>query len=207
MKKILLTMFSITLLFNLNSYSQSAGDAEKPKVFGIGIEVSKFSWNDIYSNLSNPVTSLVFTISTQKNFRLQPVIGFVVQKSNSDFIDADVISTAMNFGLGFCGVSWKDKVAITYGLDWNYTLFKDKYKNTGFVDFTLDGNAMKIGPSLGAEYFFSPNFSFGATTGLKYFTVSNESVDINYNYGYIYSIKESVSGILFDSSVLVRIYF
>lgn len=208
MKKFYLSLTGIMFLFNFSLNAQTTEQTDKLKTFGIGIEVSKFSWSDIYSNLSNPVTSLTLTINPQKNFRIQPVIGSIMQKSKSDFFEEEVKSSAINFGLGLFGLKQKDKVAITYGLDFNYMVLKDKYEADGFDDdITTEGNALKIGPALGAEYFFSPNFSFGANIGLKYFSVTNEAIYFDNVYGGVYPDKETITGVLFDSGLLVRVYF
>jgi hypothetical protein len=162
--------------------------------FGLGLHVEQFRFMDLYTSDSyNSITSnFLLIFNAGQHFRIEPEIGILSINNKDD----DNPSIGISLGSGFYGMVNKNNVNIYSGIKVNFNTTKYDNYNGDEVKLSL----LKLGPAIGGEYYFSPNFSFGGEICLKYTSIK-QSVDDNN------TDDEEVSYISTESGLFVRFFF
>lgn len=189
-----------TILFYFSSicvYGQSEVPDLELKKFGMGIHIEQFKLTDITSDIElTPANKIVFTITPNKNFRIEPELGFLHHKDK----DAELVDKSIHFGTGIYGMLQKGKTNIYGGIKCEYVKITNEYEdwNTG-EKHTIETKRSSIGPTIGVEYFFGKHFSFGGELGLKFMFLNSNDDRIDEESKQNYSTT--------DSGLLIRFYF
>lgn len=165
MKKINVSLSVICILLitgATNLKAQTAEEGLKLRPFGLGLHVEQFRLIDLYTsdNLVSTTNNILFVFNAGQHFRIEPEIG-IISYRNEDY---DNPSTGISVGSGLFGMFNKKDVNFYLGLRVNYSRAKIyDYDGDKYIYTTI-----KVGPTIGAEYYFSPHFSFGGEIGFKY---------------------------------------
>jgi len=194
MKTILLSTL-IAILLACNAFSQqSTTDAGLP-VFGLGMKITPFNWNDIFladANFLIPggADMISFVIDPTTHLRIEPELGVSISSFKSTSGNNTNTSTATGLRLGtLVGYMWQKGSTNFYaGPRFNYLLFSmtDEDDITGIM----------IGAAIGGEYFFSKHLSAGAEFHVSDFLLNDSNV-----------FDEKISTISTDGAFTVRIFF
>ena len=193
LKMALLCLIVIISVSKINGQSSNE-ESLQLRPFGLGLHVEQFRFIDLYADSYAAITNnILLVINTGKHFRIEPEIGIISVKAEDD----DHPTTGFTLGSGFYGMFNRNKVNFYTGLHLNYSRIKD-YSYSGDE---LALSFIKVGPVLGAEYYFSENFSFGGQVALKFafFNVKSDSdyTDDNQNTNYLMS----------ETGLFVRFFF
>lgn len=142
--------------------------AQETPQFGIGIDLQSFT----------PDTKqFFFPIVINPNFAMEPEIGYYTNTRVSDpkpsgSVKSTSKETDSYIGTGIFYRNYGESFGSYYGARLGFlsleTTFKAESSGTSEVKSTRNGNY--IAPTMGAEYFFSKNFSIGGE--LQYFWVT-----------------------------------
>lgn len=164
--------------------TEDSDQAELAK-FGLGLHVEQFRINEIMSSNFVPVNKVIFTISPNNKFRIEPAIGYTKAKEtrNDNFGSQETLQSGIFFGVGGFGMYQAGKTNLYFGLRLEYGTINDEYSSSdtnGNSFFSNDKTKrFMVGPAVGAEFFFGKHFSFGGEVALKNYSSNTESTDTN----------------------------
>ncbi|TLX76185.1 porin family protein [Labilibacter sediminis] len=181
------------------AYGQDVEEKIELKKFGLGLHIEQFKLHELAMDIAiAPANKIVFTITPNNNFRLEPEIGFTQQKDK----ETDLKAKSTQVGIGAYGMLQKGKANFYGGLKLEHASISSEYIHwdTDFKE-TEKLKRLAVGPVVGVEYFFGEHFSFGGEVGLKFMDI--ESTDSQYNE----DVNSNVSYVTTESGLLVRFYF
>lgn len=172
------------------------------KPFGIGLHIEQFKLNDIGDLYNSPANKIIFTISPNHSFRLEPEFGFTTGKNKS----TDLKNSSIYLGLGAFGMIQRNKLNIYSGLRFEYAVIKWEngytYNGSTTISTSNKTNRLTIGPVIGCEYYLGDNFTFGGEVGLKYASLKTTEDPNPSNYN-----DEKSNYFTTDTGLLIRFYF
>ena len=165
-------------------FAEVADDGDFKK-FGLGLHVEQFRINELMSSNFVPVNKIIFTISPNNKFRIEPAIGYTKAKETNkdDFSSYETLQSGIFFGLGGFGMYQAGKTNLYFGIRLEYGTINDEYTTSdtnGNSFFRTDKTKrFMVGPAVGAEFFFGKHFSFGGEVALKNYSANTERTDTN----------------------------
>jgi hypothetical protein len=205
MKKIyvkILMLIAICIYTGAITYAQTSDSAEKLRLFGVGLHVEQFKFNDLVnSNLNGSISTVLLPVNITQHFRLEPELGVLTVKDK----ETDDKTTGLAGGLGAFYMFQREKVNIYTGLRFlmdAVTVKSQYFSGLGGETQTDKYSDIKIGPALGFEYLFTKNFSFGGEIGLRYSSMK----DVNQRPGVEDQTTKSTM-FNFDTGLFIRLFF
>ena len=201
------------------SFSQTESELEKMPIVGIGLNLTQFRLSDMMTELYHaPANTLMVEVTPFKYARITPVIGFSSEKYKQELgpfaVEKEAKTKSLTYGFGTFGMYQYDKTNLYAGCRFEWAQIKnDSYEynfdyvdGIGYVESITSVNREytrnSIIPTIGAEYFFSRHFSFGAEFGVRFMKYGFTN---NSQYGYY--DEDTDSAIATDAGVQVRFYF
>lgn len=201
-----LTILAIAVICFLQIVKAQKNDSLILRPFGMGVNVEHYIIGDIISqDIDYPAytDNIIFTFNIENVFRIEPEIGFSTIKDTmgSSQGGASTTNTVMKYGITFAYLFQKGNVNFSPGIHLQASDFKltERY-NGGFPSTsTTTISTVSLGPELGAEYYITKHFSFGANISFLY----TSSTLKNANSGY----PETLTAFNTSTGLVVRFFF
>ena len=187
-------------------------DQTQLEKFGIGLHVEQFRLNELMSSSFVPVNKIIFTITPNNKFRIEPAIGYTKSKETrtDNFGNEETLQSGIFIGIGGFGMYQVGKTNLYFGLRVEYGTINDEYKradNTGNSFFRNEKTKrFMVGPAVGAEVFLGKHFSFGGEVALKNYSANTERSDTN-NPTPDPDVENKSNYFTTETGLLVRFYF
>jgi hypothetical protein len=200
---ILMAVFSIFMY--TDTRAQSETDNTRMPVFGIGLHVEQFKVLELVGDYAIFTTKVLLPLNLSQHFRIEPEVGFLWMNNKDD----ELKDLGISSGLGIFGMFQRDKVNFYAGGRVGYNAGSSE-GNYMINDETVTQKfiTIRVGPTIGFEYFFSRNFSFGGEAGVSYSYVKNK---IDYpvipDYPELVDEESTASSLGFESGLFMRAYF
>jgi hypothetical protein len=182
---VVITMVFIATTSFAQNFTETASDDGDFKKFGLGLHVEQFRLNELMSANFVPVNKILFTITPNNKFRIEPAIGYTKSKDTREdnFFSEETLQSGIFFGVGGFGMYQAGKTNLYFGIRLEYGTINDEYKSsdTNGNSFIRNDktNRFMVGPAVGAEFFFGKHFSFGGEVALKNYSSKTESTGTN----------------------------
>jgi hypothetical protein len=149
--------------------------------YGIGFNVEINGINSliqlIESGDNSSVNGIYFPIE-KDGYLFEPSVSYMTSSTlkdyNEDSFDSERTESNITALLGLFKLYERDKVRFKAGLRTGKTWFSEKSKYSNEDEEIDKSDLLILSPTIGAEYFISPHFSFG---GEAMFSITNYKVD------------------------------
>lgn len=107
---------------------------------------------------------------------IEPEFGYFRYGSSESDHDYEASNDLIRFGMGLFYTPILGRTALHFGIRFGIISYSSKYSEEGFSDEQSKTDFF-IGPAVGAEYFFSDQFSLGAEVQLNYIDIGDWESD------------------------------
>ena len=188
--------------------AQKNNDSLALRTFGFGVNVQNFNPGNLYiydAEYPTYTENYLFTFNIENVFRIEPEIGISTINDTSGIYYNPGVSqkiTVINYGLTLAYMFQKGNVNFTPGIHLQTSSFTDTQKDPTNIQnptSTITISMFGVGPELGAEYYFSKHFSFGAEISLIYTSITQKSSES--------SFSDSITTFNTSTGLYVRFFF
>jgi hypothetical protein len=172
MKRIsFLLVFGAIFLLAANPLHGLEESIQKPTRIGVGVTIGKelgyFDEGELFT-LPIGFSNIYVPIIMQSKFRLEPELGlFRYSYSSENGFEYSTSYSSWRFGLGIFPLVPKGKVNLYYGARFGIILSSETEESDGDKE-DYSKTDWYIGPSVGAEYFFTDHLSLGGEAQINF---------------------------------------
>lgn len=189
----LIVILSFVLLsFSSLLYSQESTSEKQTIKVGIGISsafstISIYQYPTFYSDQPQLNTAVSIPMIFSSVYKLEPYVSYTSinserknDKQTTPDYNYEFKGHFLSVGIGIFYVKKIDKTNLHFGARGGYLNSYNEVKSTSFMSdnyYEDKGSGFSITPIIGAEYFFSDNFSLGGEVHFEWSQLNIDEID------------------------------